>query len=145
MALHCSKITSIIGDRIAKANKVGNMVLHALRTNKNVSSQLALSIFNKQISPILLYGCAVWSPPRTSNLIYVENEIEHINTRRRVNEIFTDMFGEKIPFEYARRVGKYVRGQNRRILIKLNNLNDKHKILRKECDYNFVNFTPPEY
>ena len=138
-------ITSIIGDRIAKANKVGNMVLHALRTNKNVSSQLALSIFNKQISPILLYGCAVWSPPRTSNLIYVENEIEHINTRRRVNEIFTDMFGEKIPFEYARRVGKYVRGQNRRILIKLNNLNDKHKILRKECDYNFVNFTPPEY
>ena len=138
-------MTATINDRISKANKVGNMVLHALRTNKNVSTSLALSIYNKQISPILLYGCAIWSSPRNSNLVYIENQPEHVNTRKRMNEIFSEILDRKVSFEYARRVGKYVQGQKRRILVKLKNLDDKHEILRNSGHYSFVNFTPPLY
>ena len=42
----------IIFERINKANKMANMALRAIRTNKNVSTKLALSIFDKQILPI---------------------------------------------------------------------------------------------
>ena len=51
------KYRNLINDRVMKANMVSNMVLQALSTNKNVSVRLALSLFDKQITPILLYGC----------------------------------------------------------------------------------------
>ena len=52
-------VDNIIHDRIAKASKVSHMILQALRANKNVSSELALKLFDKQIVPILLYRCSV--------------------------------------------------------------------------------------
>ena len=57
------KYRSINHDRIMKATRVFNMVLQAIRRNMNVSVRLAMSLFDKQITPILLYGCPVWSLP----------------------------------------------------------------------------------
>ena len=57
------KYRNLINDRVMKAKMVSNMVLQALSTNKNVSVRLALSLFDKQITPILLYGCPIWSLP----------------------------------------------------------------------------------
>ena len=111
----------MMSDRISKARKVAFMVLNALRTNKNVSTSLALSIYDKQIAPVLMYGCPIWSVPRTGNIIYLENQPEGTQIRKRVNEVFMELFNRKIPFEYARRVGKVATGSNRRILIKLEN------------------------
>ena len=45
-------IQSIMSDRISKAKKVAGMVLNALRSNKNISTKLALSIHDKQITPV---------------------------------------------------------------------------------------------
>ena len=59
----------LITDRIDKATRVSHMVLQALRVDQNVSPRLSLSLFDKQIVPILLYGAAVWSAPRTHNFI----------------------------------------------------------------------------
>ena len=58
------KFRNLIHDRVLKATRMANMVLQAIRTNKNVSVKLAISLFDKQISPILLYGCPIWSPPQ---------------------------------------------------------------------------------
>ena len=67
---HNGNVDSIINDRISKASRVSHMILQALRTNKNVSTELALTLFDKQIAPILLYGCCVWCVPKTHNLCY---------------------------------------------------------------------------
>ena len=74
-----------IQDRMAKASRVSHMILQALRTNRNVSAKLAMSLFDKQIIPILLYGSSVWSLPQTQNLCYLECQSENTNTRSIVN------------------------------------------------------------
>ena len=45
-----------MSDRINKASKMADMVLRAIRTTGNLSVKLSLSIFDKQISPLVLYG-----------------------------------------------------------------------------------------
>ena len=67
-------LDSVANDRIAKASRVSHMVLQALSTNRNVSSKLATKLFDKQILPILLYGCSVWGLSNTHNLFYLEGQ-----------------------------------------------------------------------
>ena len=134
-------IQLIMSDRINKAKKVALMVLNALKSNKNVSTSLALSIYEKQIAPVLMYGCALWSVPRTGTMIYLENQPEGSNVRTRLNEIFSELFDTPKPFKYARRVGKLSVGASRRILIKLDNFDDKQEILAK----NNANYTFSDY
>ena len=139
-------ISSVMNDRIQKATKVSNMILRAIRTNKNVSTKLAMSIYDTQISPVLLYGCAIWSVPKHGNLIYLENQPKAINTRKRVNEVFSQILGRNPNFEYARRVGKFIRGQSRRFIIKMKNYEDKAALLRlNSAQFTFTNYTPPNY
>ena len=132
---------SIINDRIEKSRKVALMVLNALRTNKNISTSLAISVYEKQIAPVLMYGCPIWAVPRYGNILYIENQPEHINVRNKLNEIFDELFGTPLPFEYARRVGKLTAGQNRRIIIKMSNFDDKQKLLStNDSNYIFTNY-----
>ena len=65
----------IMSDRIDKASKMADMVLHAIRTTGNASFNLSLNIFDKQISSIILYGSAIWATPKSFNLLYLDNEI----------------------------------------------------------------------
>ena len=41
------KFRNLIQDRVLKATRMANMVLQAIRTNKNVSVKLAISLFDK--------------------------------------------------------------------------------------------------
>ena len=91
------KYRSITHDRIMKATRMSNMVLQAIR-NRNVSVRLALSLFDKQITPILLYGCPVWSLPDSQNLIYLVNQPECTNIRNLVSEAIFDKLGRHISF-----------------------------------------------
>ena len=104
---------------------------------KNISTSLAISVYEKQIAPVLMYGCPIWAVPRYGNILYIENQPEHINVRNKLNEIFDELFGTPLPFEYARRVGKLTAGQNRRIIIKMSNFDDKQKLLSTN-DPNYI-------
>ena len=46
-----------------------------------------LSLFDKQIYPILSYGFSVWSLPDTHNLIYLDAPNENQNVRNIVSNI----------------------------------------------------------
>ena len=142
-------IDSVTQDRILKASRVSHMVLQALRTNRNVSSKLAISLFDKQILPILLYGCSVWGLPRTQNLIYLEQQDENQNTREIVTHVFSSIMNRSVPIEYARRVGKRsTDGLNtRKILVKLKSYSDKKELLRLAINHNrpISNFIEKEY
>ena len=66
---HDMKLKTIIDDRHSKATKMSKMVLRALRTSTNVSTKLLMSLFDKQIALILLYGSSIWGIPSSHNLI----------------------------------------------------------------------------
>ena len=141
-------IDSVIQDRISKASRESHMLLQALSTNRNISSKLALSLFDKQILPILLYGSSVWGIPRTQNLIYLENQDEMINTRTLVTTALSSILDRPVPFEYARRVGKRNADERpRKILIKLKSYSDKLEILGLTNSHNYVisNFVENDY
>ena len=135
------KYRSITHDRIMKATRMPNMVLQAIRTKRNVSVRLALSLFDKQITPILLYGCPVWSLPDSQNLIYFVNQPECTNIRNLVSEAIFDKLGRHISFAYARRVGRKIPNTNSCILIRLKDYDDNVKLLTcTNSPYNFDNF-----
>ena len=114
---HNGKFSNLINDRVLKAEKTSNMVLQAIRTDKNVSVKLSLSLFDKQIYPILSYGCSVWSLPDTHNLIYLDAQNENQNARNIVSNILFNLLGRNVPIKYARRIGRKNHGHNRSILI----------------------------
>ena len=126
-------VSHLMADRASKARRVTHMVMQAISTNdKNISMRLSLNLFDKQIMPILNYGAAVWSVPRTYNLIYLHDKTGK-NTRQLVSKLFNDICGLKIPFVYAKRVGKMIEGDTvdqRKILIKLVSYSQKELLLR---------------
>ena len=71
----------IMSDRINKASKMADMLLRAIRTTGNVSVKLSLSIFDMQISPVVLYGSPIWATPKSYNLLYLDNQDEGVNAR----------------------------------------------------------------
>ncbi len=56
-------ITKMIQDRIDKANRAIFMIRRAISSVHNVSIDLAMSMFDKRISPVLLFGCPIWGVP----------------------------------------------------------------------------------
>lgn len=64
---------SAIKDKVDKANRVGNVLRRALYTSRNPNVKLSLSLFDKQVIPVLCYGASVWGVPTKTNYIYVEN------------------------------------------------------------------------
>ena len=80
-------VSYLMADRASKARRVTHMSMKAITTNdKNISPRLSLNLFDKQIMPILNYGAAVWSVPRTYNLIYLHNQTGK-NTRQLVSKL----------------------------------------------------------
>ena len=86
VCLHKSgKIKYSIDDRIAKASRAINMIQGALSTNGNVSVNIALSLFQKQVVPILTYGSIYWGVSTCYDKIYLENIPEHVNSLKDIN------------------------------------------------------------
>ena len=67
------KITQAIDDRIIKATRAMNMLQGALSTTRNVSVDIATSLFDKQVLPILTYGSIYWGNCRVYNKFYLNN------------------------------------------------------------------------
>ena len=133
------KFKNLIADREAKAMKMANMVHRALRTSNNVSIKLSMSLLDKQITPILLYGSAVWGLPDTHNLIYLEDQPQSQNTRTAARNVLKAICGYDVPFSSVRRVGKN-QGHCRSIMIRLKNIQDKEIILRNTSSYRVSDF-----
>ena len=139
-------LSGIMEDRIRKASRMSHMLLQGLRTNRNVSSKLAMSLFDKQIVPILLYGSSIWDTPKTHCLFYLEGQPEHLNTRNLVSNMLNSSLNRSVHFLYARRVGKRHHSTHRKILIKLKNYSDKLELFESaiESNYTISNFTEKE-
>ena len=137
---HDMNLKTIIDDRHSKATKMSKLVLRALRTSTNVSIKLLMSLFDKQIAPILLYGSSIWGIPSSHNLIYLDNLPEVGNTRTTASKTLHETCGCDIPFTSTRRVGKASSNGPRRILISLTNAQDKETVLSNSGKYKCSNY-----
>ena len=131
---HNNDTSGIINDRVLKARRVTHMLMQCLSINRhNKSPLLSLKLFDKQIVPILHYGAAIWSVPKTNNYIYL-NYNNGAETRNIVTEALRDAHGNEIPYVFARKVDKCPINNstdNRRILVKLQYIADKENLLRE--------------
>ena len=69
-----------IDDRIKKASRAMNMLQGALSTNGNINVDIAITLFEKQIIPILTYGSIYWGMSDCFNKIYVSDIPENVST-----------------------------------------------------------------
>ena len=81
-------INKMIEDRISKARKAIFLIKRALSTSCNVSPKLALSIFDKKIAPILLYGCPIWGIRPRKEQISIKLQTITGNAKEGIMECF---------------------------------------------------------
>ena len=121
----------IMSDCIDTASKMADKVLCAIGTTGNVSVNLSLNIFDKQISPVVLYGSAIWVTPKSFNLLYLDNQDEGVNARSIASRVLYGILHKHVSIKYAHRVGKLSSGAKRRILVNLKYYSDKENILHQ--------------
>ena len=81
MRIHKSgKIKYSIDDRVEKASRAVNMIQGALSTCGNVNVEVAISLFNKQIMPVLTYGSNIWGMTGNFTRFYVDGVPENLIT-----------------------------------------------------------------
>ena len=80
---------------------MADKVLRAIRTTGNVSVKLLLSIFDKQISPVVLYGSAIWAKPKSYDLLYLENQDEGGNAQSIASLVLYDILHKQVSIKQA--------------------------------------------
>ena len=116
------KFTNAIQDRISKTNRAIHMIKQVLGYSSNVSVKLAISLFDKLISPILLYGSSIWSIPDCNRHIHIKvNQIEP-QVKKQVQALLFDRLNKR--HVIIDEVRAYTRDKNI-IVVKLHNICDK--------------------
>ncbi len=96
------KTTQMIQERCTKAKKAVFQVRSALSTTYNVSRKLSLSIFDKQIFPILSYGSAIWALSNNDTLS-VTIDSNQIISKESLTDLFQNITGPTIKFDLLRK------------------------------------------
>ena len=122
-------LKKMIDDRMNKAKRAIFMLKRALSTSHNVSVKLAMSIFDKQIAPILLYGCPLWGVTESSYHVKIKlSDVTIRNTRRTVKDIFQQI-GADIKDRDIVLTRLYREKQE--ICVRLRNVSNRNEIMRK--------------
>ena len=117
--------------KIIKANRATFLLKQALSLEgNNINTKLALNLFDKMISPVLLYGCSIWGAPNRTNLLNIKNLTEQGDTRSCVKQFLHTLSKRYIEIKSAKRIGKINENMPRIILLEVNNLADKLDLLR---------------
>ena len=117
------KFTKAIVGRVNKASRAIFIVRKAITTAGNVNVYLACNIFDKQIQPIMIYGCPIWGLPCSNMCLYLDNIPNNIP----VLDIKNSLQNLNYKIEMCRRVGKQTLN-SRPILIKVHNIDEKIKM-----------------
>ena len=130
---HCNgKTSEAISDRISKATRCSHLIRGAIKTTGNVSVKLSMSLFDKQIAPILMYGAPVWGISNSTNYVYANNFQETDNIHRITNNI---------PVIWAKRVGKRTADLHRKILINFDTYENKMAFLYGRNNFDNIEFS----
>ena len=133
------KYDKTIIDVSKKCARSTYLIRSAMNVSGTHSVSLAYELFEKQVLPIINYGCSIWSLPRVSTILYLDNvDINVKDTRNFVTKIVNKVTSNTVMFNMARRLGS--RSSNvRPILIKFKNIEDKevfYQAFRSNKEYN---------
>ena len=137
------KFKAAIKDRILKANRALFLIKQAITSNKNVSVQLAMSLFDKMISPVLLYACPIWCLPTCTNYIYIEhNEDTVLDSKAHAENFLKDLCGTNIHIDWLK---KCSRQTPLKTLVNLKYYNEKELVLQKYSQQYSADFVIKNY
>jgi exonuclease III len=119
------KFKNTILDRHSKAQKAFYQVKGALSTSHNVSHKVALSIFDKQISPILLYGSCIWGI-KEAHMVKLKSHMTNLDNKASVRNICENVLKRKIEFDMVRS-DKI----NNEVIIRVKNYLDKMNLIQQ--------------
>ena len=83
-----SQSKAMVDDRVLKANRASFWLKQDLSSQGNIDVGLATYLFDKMISPILLYGCSFWGIPNKTKLFCVNNVQENVNCTQQIHYPF---------------------------------------------------------
>ena len=130
------KFSHAIKDRISKTNRAIHVIKQVLGYSSNVSVKLALSLFDKLIAPILLYGSSIWSIPDCNRHILIEVDKIDNKVKTQVHNIIHARLNRNVTIDETRAY----RDKNK-ILVKLHNIADKLDLLHSNNTMNGVSIS----
>lgn len=135
--LICSngKFNNTILDRHNKAQKAYYQIRGVLSTTGNVSRKLALTIFDKQITPILLYGSCIWGQSEKHNTLKVKFKTPFTMSKATIADLCSSILNRPLTFDIVR----YQKVSNEAI-IRVNHYMDKLDLIRYGHTNNNVSF-----
>ncbi len=94
------KFHKAVADRVDKATKAMYSIRNAISHYENISVSLANTLFEKQLSPILLYGSVLWILPEVNRYakITISGTMDWF-AYKQVGKVFLEITGREIPFE----------------------------------------------
>ena len=118
-----------VEDRLTKANRAIFILKQALSTTRNVNAKLAKNLFQKQIEPIISYGCSNWALPKSNLYAYIENIPNNLD----ITKVKDNLVTKGVNLITCRRIGR-CSNPMRSILIQFGTFEDKMKFLT--CNMN---------
>ena len=91
-----------INDRTTKTNRAIHMLRQILGYTNNAAIKLALSLFDKQMQPILIYGCSIWSMSDHNRHIMIHLDRTETKVKQQVNNICDDRLQRHIKIDEIR-------------------------------------------
>jgi potassium voltage-gated channel Eag-related subfamily H protein 8 len=128
-------MANAIKGRILKASRAASMCRQAQFTTGNVDVRLALSIFEKQILPILSYGCPIWGMPNFTNTIYLDELPDNVQATAHARELVRNVCQSNVKIDLARKVKAPMDTNGQSVLMKFQNYLDKECFIHDCGEY----------
>ena len=90
------KYKNAIAQRISKANHAILVLKQIIGYSTPVSAKLAMSLFDKQIVPIILYGSVLWGIPDSNRYIKIQINKLNVKIKSQVQSILNKRMNRDI-------------------------------------------------
>ena len=110
----------------------------------NISVSLALSLFDKQIAPILLYGCPILAMPSNFRSVSLQNVPENIPLRPFLENLCNMILNKNLNIINCQRMGRINDKAPRKVLINFDNYLDAinfKEIINTNSNSNYISNT----
>ncbi len=116
----------IIKDRVTKANQAIFALKKTLGNPYLATPDLALTLFNKQIEPILLYGRCTWEqrPNKCIYHVYIKVDTIERQVRKQADSILYNILGRNLEFNICK-----AQSSENKLIIKLTQVAHKTELL----------------
>lgn len=135
----------MIEDRMEKAKRMLYPIKQLVLAGNNINLPVALSVFDKQVAPVLLYGTPVWTLPENNKFLYVNGVPEtNENTKSLVEGFIENVVGKRMIIKSAKRIGKAQTNEPRKILAEMSDVKDRDVLLYNQNTTMFTKYERKE-